>query len=203
MQTMPLPSVLVIDDEPDNFDVIDTFLGEQEYQLNYASSGQEALKLLDTFNPDVILLDVMMPNMSGIDVCKILKADPKWQHVPIIIVTSLTSKEDLSRCLNAGADDFISKPVNSTELRSRLQSMLRIKQQYDNVQSLLQLREDMVNMILHDLRNPIADAGLQPIHTLATQPTITNSLSTFCDRACSCDRPQESQRFFISISSNN
>ncbi|MEB3338662.1 MAG: response regulator [Leptolyngbyaceae bacterium] len=149
-------SILVVDDEPNNFDVIDTFIDEENYNLNYAPSGKEALELLEIFQPDVILLDVMMPNMSGIDVCKILKADPKWQHIPIIIITSLTSKEDLSNCLAAGADDFISKPVNSTELRARLQSMLRIKQQYDNVQELLQLREDMVNMILHDLRNPIA-----------------------------------------------
>lgn len=151
-----LPSILVVDDEPDNFDVIDTFLGEKEYQLNYAPGGHEALGLLEAFQPDIILLDLMMPNMSGIEFCKIFKADPKWQHTPIIMITSLTSKEDLGRCLAAGADDFISKPVNSTELRARLHSMLRLKQQYENIQSLLQLREDMVNMIVHDLRNPIA-----------------------------------------------
>lgn len=154
MMNLP-PSILVIDDEPDNYDVIDTFLGE-EYQLNYAPGGQEALDLLETFKPEVILLDLMMPNMSGIEFSKIIKADPKWRHVPIIMVTSLTSKEDMSRCLAAGADDFISKPVNRVELRARLQSMLRIKQQYDNVQALLRLREDMVNMMVHDLRNPIA-----------------------------------------------
>ncbi len=150
-----LPSILVIDDEPDNFDVIDTFLYEEEYHLNYAPGGQEALDLLETFQPDIILLDLMMPNMSGIEFCKIFKSDSQWQHIPIIMVTSLSSKEDLGRCLAAGADDFISKPVNSIELRARLQSMLRIKLQYDNVQTLLRLREDMVNMIVHDLRNPI------------------------------------------------
>lgn len=151
-----LSSILVIDDEPDNFDVIDTFLCEEDYQLNYAPDGKEALRLLETFQPDVILLDLMMPNMSGIEFCKIFKADPQWRHIPIIMVTSLTSKEDLGRCLAAGADDFISKPVSSIELRARLQSMMRIKQQYDNVQTLLRLREDMVKMMVHDLRNPIA-----------------------------------------------
>jgi signal transduction histidine kinase len=156
MGTISPASILVIDDEADNFDVIDTFLSSEEYQLNYAPSGKDALDLLETFQPDAILLDLMMPGMSGIEFCKIFKADTKWQHIPIIMVTSLTSKEDLGRCLVAGADDFLSKPLNSTELRARLHSMLRMKQQYDNVQALLRLREDMVNMIVHDLRNPIA-----------------------------------------------
>lgn len=149
-------SILIIDDEPDNFDVIETLLHEQDYQLNYAASGQRALDRLHIFEPDVILLDVMMPDLDGIEVCQRIKANPQWQAVPIIMVTALTAKEDLARCLAAGADDFISKPVNGTELRARVHSMLRIKHQYDNVQALLQLREDMVNMIVHDLRNPLA-----------------------------------------------
>lgn len=155
-----LASVLVIDDEPDNFDVLDTFLCHEGYQLHYAPSGQAALNLLDTFQPDVILLDVMMPNMSGIEFCQQFKADAQWRHIPVIMVTSLTSKQDLARCLAAGADDFVAKPVNSVELRARLRSMLRIKQQYDDLQSLLQLREDMVSMIVHDLRNPLASVIL-------------------------------------------
>ena len=148
-------TVLVIDDEPDNFDVIETLLHDEGYQLNYAPSGQRAIDRLDSFQPDVILLDVMMPDLDGMEVCRRIKANPKWQAVPIIMVTALTAKKDLARCLAAGADDFISKPVNSIELRARLHSMLRIKQQYDNVQAMLRLREDMVNTIVHDLRNPL------------------------------------------------
>ena len=155
-----LPSILVIDDEIDNFDVIDTLLCQENYQLHYASGGQEALDLIGTFKPDVILLDVMMPNMSGLELCRILKQDSHWRNLPIIMVTSLSSKQDLARCLDAGADDFIAKPVNSAELRARLKSMLRIKQQYDNLQGLLQLREDMVKMIIHDLRNPLSSVIL-------------------------------------------
>ncbi|MEY3297448.1 MAG: hypothetical protein RLZZ597_708 [Cyanobacteriota bacterium] len=151
-----LPSILVVDDEIDNFDVIDTLLCQENYQLHYAPGGKEALDLLSTFKPDVILLDVMMPNMSGLDFCRLLKQDSQWRNLPVIMVTSLNSKQDLARCLDAGADDFIAKPVNSAELRARLKSMLRIKQQYDNLQRLLQLREDMVKMIIHDLRNPLS-----------------------------------------------
>ncbi|BAY26952.1 two-component hybrid sensor and regulator [Calothrix sp. NIES-2100] len=154
------PSILVIDDEPDNFDVVETLLDGENYRLYYAPSGKQALDRLSSFQPDVILLDVMMPDLDGMEVCRRIKADPQWRVVPIIIVTALTTKEDLAQCLATGADDFISKPVNGVELRARVNSMLRIKQQYDNLQTLLKLREDMVNMIVHDLRNPLASIVL-------------------------------------------
>lgn len=153
---MNLPSVLVVDDEPNNFDVIETFLSEQDYQLHYAASGQEAIASLDIFQPDLILLDVMMPEIDGIEVCRQIKAMSKWQNVPIVMVTALNTKSDIANCLNAGADDFISKPVNALELRARVTSMLRIKHHYDDLQTLLKLREDMVKTIVHDLRNPLA-----------------------------------------------
>ena len=153
---MNRPSVLIIDDDPNNFDVIETILSEQDYQLHYAASGQEAIASLDIFDPDLILLDVMMPGIDGIEVCRQIKAMSKWQAVPIVMVTALSTKSDLANCLTAGADDFISKPVNAIELRARVHSMLRIKHQYDDLQSLLKLREDMVKMVVHDLRNPLA-----------------------------------------------
>ncbi|MDX2231590.1 MAG: hybrid sensor histidine kinase/response regulator [Leptolyngbyaceae cyanobacterium bins.349] len=153
-------AILVIDDEPDNFDVIEAYLDRENYQLSYVSNGQQAFDLLNSFCPDVILLDVMMPMMNGIEFCQKFKAVDQWRHIPIIMVTALTTSEDLAHCLIAGADDFISKPVNKLELRARLTSMLRIKQQHDNVQDLLALREDMVNMVVHDLRNPLASITL-------------------------------------------
>lgn len=149
------PRILIIDDEPDNFDVIDVLLESEGYELSYASNGKRAFALLKAFQPDVILLDVMMPEMSGIEFCQRFKANSEWGHIPIIMVTALQMKTDLAQCLTAGADDFVSKPVNGVELRARVASMLRIKQQYDNLQMLLKLREDMVNMMVHDLRNPL------------------------------------------------
>lgn len=150
------PAILVIDDELDNFDVIEALLMPEGYQLYYAPNGTAGLAFLKTTKPDTILLDVMMPDMDGIEVCQRIRANPDWCHIPIIIVTALIAKEDLARCLEAGADDFISKPVNRIELRARLRSALRIKGQYDELQAMLGLREDMVNMIVHDLRNPLA-----------------------------------------------
>jgi len=156
---MSFPSILVVDDEPDNFDVIEAFLSDNEYQLHYASNGQEALKSLHIFQPDVILLDVMMPEVDGITACRKIKSQPEWQSVPIIMVTALSDKEDLARCIQAGADDFISKPVNSTELRARVQSMLRIRQQYQSIQELSSLQENTINVLqgsLDEMRGNLA-----------------------------------------------
>ncbi|BAY63758.1 two-component hybrid sensor and regulator [Calothrix brevissima NIES-22] len=154
-----MPSILVIDDDPDNFDVIETLLSEQNYLLHYAPSGQQAIASLNLFQPDVILLDVMMPGMDGIEVCREIKAIPQWQPVPIIMVTALTAKEDLARCLETGAEDFISKPVNPVELRARVQSMLRIKQQYDKIQNLANIQANTINFLdntLNELRGNLA-----------------------------------------------
>jgi CheY-like chemotaxis protein/two-component sensor histidine kinase len=165
---MTVPLIFVIDDEPDNFDVIETFLSDADYQLNYAASGQEALMLLNTFSPDLILLDVMMPGLDGIEVCQQLKASSQWQAIPIIMVTALTSKKDLSRCLEAGADDFISKPVNRFELRARVKSMLRIKQQYDRIQEFSVIQRDTINILGQNLEELTGNLAFSLSHELNT-----------------------------------
>lgn len=128
-------SILVVDDEPDNFDVVETLLADRDYELHYASSGRNAIAFLETCQPDLILLDVMMPDMDGIEACQCIKNSASWRSIPIVMVTALTSKKDLSRCLAAGADDFMSKPINRLELTARVRSMLRIRQQYQQLQS--------------------------------------------------------------------
>ena len=147
--------VLVVDDDPVNFDVIEILLFKEEYELHYKDNGADAIASLAEIKPDIILLDVMMPDMDGIEVCQQIKNAKKWQHIPIIIISALSDKEDLARCLEAGADDFISKPINSLELCARVRSMLRIKSQYDHIQETMVLREEMMQTIVHDLRNPL------------------------------------------------
>ncbi|MEG4352274.1 hybrid sensor histidine kinase/response regulator [Microcoleus sp. LAD1_D3] len=161
-------SILIVDDEPDNFDVLETLLSEQEYELYYAANGQEAIASLDLFKPDIILLDVMMPGIDGIEVCRQIKAMSKWKAVPIIMVTALSSKSDLAQCLTAGADDFISKPLNGIELRARVHSMLRIKQQYDNIQNLYHIQENTINVLestLNELRGNLASSLSHELNT--------------------------------------
>jgi len=138
---MILPSILIVDDEPNNFDVVEALLGDHNYELNYAANGEDAIASLDVYHPDLILLDVMMPGLDGVQVCQKIKAMEQWQAVPIIMVTAVSTKEDLSYCLQTGADDFISKPINALELRARVGSMLRIKRQYDALQTALKRQE--------------------------------------------------------------
>ena len=149
--------ILVVDDEIHNFDVIEALLFKDKYELKYAADGVQALELLNTIQPDLILLDVMMPGLDGIEVCRRIKSNPHVRHIPIVMATALDSKEDLASCLEAGADDFISKPISGLELRARVKSMLRIKQQYDILKETLQMRDDLSTMIVHDLRNPIGN----------------------------------------------
>ena len=144
-------SILIVDDEPDNFDVIQSLLPGESYKLHYAISGEHAIASLDKFDPDVILLDVMMPGLNGMEVCKQIKAMAKWQAVPIVMVTALSGKEDLARCLAAGADDFVNKPVNGIELRARVSSMLRIKKQHDRIQSFSKLQRHNIHSLTNNL----------------------------------------------------
>jgi two-component system, sensor histidine kinase and response regulator len=144
-------SILVVDDEPNNFEVIEALLPHETYSLHYASSGASAIAALDACEPDVILLDVMMPGMDGFEVCKSIKSIPKWQSTPIIMVTALSSKSDLARCLAEGADEFISKPVDTLELRARVHSMLRIKKQFDRIESLCKLQRNNIKSLETDL----------------------------------------------------
>jgi signal transduction histidine kinase len=148
-------TILIVDDEPSARDTLEALLFREGYELAFAASGPEALARLDELAPDVILLDVMMPGMDGFKVCQRLKTDKRWRHIPIILVTVLDSKEDLALGLAAGADDFLSTPVNGLELRARVRSMLRIKKQYDELRATLRLREDLARMTMHDMGSPL------------------------------------------------
>lgn len=150
------PQILIVDDEPYARQTIEMLLLKESYELFFAEDAHEALAQLDDEIPDVILSDVMMPNMDGFELCQRIKRNPKWNHVPIILVTALDSKQDLARGLEAGADDFLHKPINGLELRARVRSMLRIKLRHDELQAALQMRQDLANMIVHDIRSPLS-----------------------------------------------
>jgi two-component system, sensor histidine kinase and response regulator len=162
------PCLLVVDDEPNNFDVVTTLLSHHGYQFLYANSGQKALSHLDAYNPDLILLDVMMPGIDGIEVCRQIKALPQWQTVPIVMITALNSKTDLARCLNAGADDFVSKPIHSIELQARVQSMLRIRRQYHEIQAFSNLQANTIQVLESTLSELHGNLASKLSHELNT-----------------------------------
>ncbi|WP_292467472.1 DUF835 domain-containing protein [Methanolobus sp.] len=124
--------VLVVDDEVMNIRLLEAYL-THDYDIFSASGGVEALEKVEIHNPDIILLDLMMPDITGYEVCKILKKSEKTRFIPIIMVTALSSLEDRIKGINAGADDFLTKPLDRLEIKTRVSSLLRIKNLHDEL----------------------------------------------------------------------
>ncbi|HEY2256662.1 MAG TPA: response regulator [Variovorax sp.] len=126
--------ILVVDDAPMNVKLLADLLAAKGYAVTTASSGAQALAAIDSAPPDLVLLDVMMPGMSGYEVCAAIRADAALAMMPVVLVTALDPAQERIKGLEAGADDFLSKPVNQAELLARVKSLLRIKALYDEVQ---------------------------------------------------------------------
>ena len=145
--------ILVVDDVAMNVKLLADVLGAKGYATVTASSGAEALAKLETEKPDLMLLDVMMPGMSGYEVCQAIRANPAHSMLPIVLVTALDPAQERAKGLEAGADDFLSKPVNQAELMARVKSLLRIKQLYDEVNR----QRDELAQWNRDLEQRVAD----------------------------------------------
>ena len=132
-----IPTVLVVDDNQENLELLQAYLEDIDCEAVSARDGLEALDIISGNPPDLILLDVMMPKMSGFEVCKRLKNDPKTSDIPIIMVTALNEFGDIERGIDSGTDDFISKPVNKLELLTRVRTMLKLKHLSDKLERTL------------------------------------------------------------------
>jgi len=175
--------VLVVDDILANVRLLEAKLTSEYFDVHTASNGKDALEAIVSFNPDIILLDVMMPGIDGIEVCKRIKSNPKTQHIPVIMVTALDQPEDRVHGLEAGADDFITKPINDAALFCRLKSLVRLKMLIDELRgrdtsTLLDERnepadlaevETNANVLIVDNRGIVADRikeSLSELHNL-------------------------------------
>src|SRR4026207_914951 len=125
--------ILIVDDEPFNLDLLEQELADYEYVIERAGDGVEALEKTESFEPDLILLDYMMPRMNGLEVLKHLRATPEHQGIPVILLTAKATQEDKVAGLDAGADDYVTKPFDSFELLARVRAMLRIKELHDQL----------------------------------------------------------------------
>lgn len=125
--------ILVVDDQADNIDVLQMRLESQGYQVATAVDGIEALRRIAELEPDLVLLDVMMPGLDGLEVCRRVRADETLPYIPIVMVTAKADRADVVAGLDAGADDYLTKPVDQIELVARVRSMLRIKALQDRV----------------------------------------------------------------------
>ena len=125
--------ILIVDDEPFNLDLLEQELEDQNYTIERANDGAEALEKVSSFLPDLILLDYMMPKMNGLEVLRRLREDASHKSIPVILLTAKATQEDKVRGLDAGADDYVIKPFDSFELLARVRAMMRIKQMHDTL----------------------------------------------------------------------
>ncbi|HEX3869896.1 MAG TPA: response regulator [Pirellulales bacterium] len=128
--------ILIADDNATNVELLEVYLGEIECETAVAVDGRDTLEKVASFKPDLILLDIMMPKLSGFEVCKKLKDDPTTSGIMILMVTALNELGDIERAVNAGTDDFLSKPVNKVELTKRVENMLKLRHITDEVDRL-------------------------------------------------------------------
>lgn len=129
---LPPSKVLVVDDNMQNLELLEAYLEElPSVTILRASNGMEALQKVAAEKPDLILLDIMMPKMSGYEVCKKIKSDPATQDIPIIMVTALQDLSDVERGVEVGTNDFLTKPVNRVDLLERVKSLLRLRHTAD------------------------------------------------------------------------
>ncbi|MCP4696945.1 MAG: hybrid sensor histidine kinase/response regulator [Gammaproteobacteria bacterium] len=151
--------IVIVDDELSIRMHLQTMLAKKGYASETLGSGKELIEQIEKIQPDLIIMDVIMPEMDGFEVCRRLK-ESKWQYIPIILATVLDAKTVLSRSAEVGADDYLQKPVNKLELQARVRSMLRIKRQYDELNAIMYMREELSNMIIHDMSSPITSVLL-------------------------------------------
>jgi CheY-like chemotaxis protein len=163
------PKVLIVDDNKESIDLLEYFLKPAGYTIIQACDGPSAIEAVKQNQPDIILLDIMLPKMNGYQVCEKLKKSQDTFHIPIVMITVLKELKDKIKALEAGADDFISKPFDSVELLARVKSLLRIKFYYSEIlkrnrelekQKEILMREDLLkkeltNLIVHDMKNPL------------------------------------------------
>jgi putative two-component system response regulator len=128
-------TILIVDDLPGSARLLDRLLEGEGYRITMVHDGAQALAAVTAEHPDLILMDVMMPTLDGFETCRRLKNDPATRLVPIVLITSLQDSRDRIKGLDAGADDFVIKPVNAPELKARLRSLLRIKRYTDDLDS--------------------------------------------------------------------
>jgi len=153
--------VLIVDDIAENLKILSNVLFEQDLEISFAINGMQALETVSISPPDLILLDISMPEMDGYEVCKRLKADAKTKQIPVIFLTARTNSEDIIRGFEVGGVDYITKPYNHTELISRVFTHLELKtsrdiiaQQVDELKQLNSAKDTFLSIMAHDLKNP-------------------------------------------------
>ena len=157
-----MSKVLIVDDEAANLELAAALVSAEGYQPILASDGETALQQIQAHRPDIIILDIVMPKMNGIETCRKIKTNPRSYSIPVIIVTALNSQEEKMKAIAAGADDFITKPFDRMELSARLKSLIRLKAIHDRLEANLaslkemqRVREELLARAAKDVESPL------------------------------------------------
>lgn len=191
-------TILVADDNEANRELLEAWLTEAGYDVALASDGHSTLEYVRNHPVNVLLLDVMMPDLDGFEVCRRIKSDPELDSLPVVLVTSLRDVQHRVRGNEVRADDFLSKPINKDELLSRVKSLLRLKRTHDQLveangeirkkngelESLHQMKEDLSRVLVHDLQNPLsAILGYLELVQMENEGNLKDSQSRFINTA--------------------
>ena len=152
--------ILVVDDQPANIQMVGSVLGPLGHEIIPARDGATALKRIALQPPDLILLDVLMPEMDGYEVCRRLQANPAWRDLPVIFLSAADDKDLIVRALNSGGVDYITKPFNRNELISRVRTQLALKTARDQLRQLAVDKDELLGILAHDLKNSLGGMNL-------------------------------------------
>ena len=157
----PSPArLLVVDDQEPNLRIIGGMLGDFGYEITLASTGDEALARLDRGPVDLILLDLMMPDRDGFEICQLVRQQPRWQDIPVIFLSAADDKDLIVRALDAGGVDYITKPFNQAELISRVRTQLALKTARDQLKQLAEDKDELLGILAHDLKNHLGGMAI-------------------------------------------
>ena len=162
-QETHVASVLIVDDTIDTLRLLSDLLGEHGYDVRAVTNGRQALQAVERDPPDLILLDIGMPEMDGYEVCRHLRASERTQDVPVIFITALADTADKVRAFEAGGVDYVTKPFQVEEVLARVKAHVALRRaqaeladSFTRLRALEQLRDDLVHMVVHDMRSPLA-----------------------------------------------
>lgn len=194
-RVMPRERILVVDDEEDLLELVNYNLNKEGYRVTCVASGERALKEAQSLMPDLIVLDLLLPRVDGLELCRLLKADLKTRHIPIIMLTAKTEESDVIKGLELGADDYITKPFSPRVLIARIKAVLRRKT-HDPVDGQQALR--IHELMIHPGRHEVTASG-QPLqltftefkllHFLASKPGWAFTRSQIVDAVKGADYP--------------
>ncbi|UXI68301.1 hybrid sensor histidine kinase/response regulator [Tahibacter amnicola] len=190
------PLVLVVDDQPANIQLLGQVLSAAGYEVMPAASGEQALARAQARQPDLVLLDMIMPGMDGFEVCRRLHSEVALAEVPVIFLTAATERDFLVRAFEFGAVDYITKPFFAEELLARVRTHVNLKRANDHLRRIVREREDVTAIVAHDLKNPISNVRFAAQMLRRAGSTADRQVSLIEDIVSCCDEAIEFiQRF--------